>query len=66
MKRYVTISRWNGDLDRECPAVDCLAATVLESDKTPINTGLVDAHGNAIMSVQETGTFGFIKLKERT
>lgn len=39
---------------------------IVEQERQVKKTGLVDAHGNEIFSIDETGPVGFVKLKERS
>lgn len=55
--RYVTRAYWlDTDADGD---VSVTADEVIESDKTPQRTGLLDQHGDPIYRLQDTVPLGF-------
>lgn len=57
MTRYVTKSYWSSvDYDGD---VSITADEVIEPDRTPQKTGLLDHNGDPIYRVQDTVQFGF-------
>lgn len=65
MKRYVVRPRlapWRDDGGFGADAEDYLARTVFEKDPSPQHTGLYDAYGEALFSVEEMDPVGFIRF----
>jgi hypothetical protein len=62
MKRYVTTG---GTFFTEWGLASS-ADFVIEKDRKVKKTGLLDASGNDIFSVEETGPIGFVPLRNRS
>lgn len=63
-RRYVTRPVLVAYDDWDAVAVDFLARTVHEQDRSPRPTGLLDAHGDEIFAVDEAEPIGFIRHKD--
>ena len=66
MRRYVInprlapVPEWSG----EGPdAEHYLSRTVHEPDDSPVDTGLLDAHGNKLFAINEMAQIGFIRRR---
>ena len=55
-------SYWSSDLDEEIVQQDL---TVFEAELSPIDTGVLDCHGNPIMRAAERGPIGFPLVRPR-
>lgn len=64
MKRYVTMprARVRAEYDDDVPLLPSL--TVYEADNSPVDTGLVDHHGDPIMAVYDRSPIGFIEFSD--
>lgn len=62
MKRYVT----TGGMFFTDLGQGSTAEVVIEQERLVRKTGILDASGNAIYSIDETAPVGFVHLSERT
>lgn len=62
MKRYVTLHKPKlADMWSEPDAEDYLARTVYEPEPQSVRTGLLDASGTDIYSIEERDPIGFVR-----
>jgi hypothetical protein len=59
MRRYVTVA---GDWSDDANGADHLARTVYEPEDRPLDTGLLDRHGNKIFAVSSREPVGFVRF----
>ena len=63
MKRYVTRGKGADSWDYEEARPPTLSLAVIEANPEPVFTGLLDAAGNRLYSVDELDPIGFVRFK---